>query len=148
MKSAAKLSPARRMIAAMILAGTAMAGLATPASAQLNLVRFEGYWDQDEKRTDAINWFTFAAHGHEKRKFALTHVEGDNRRGGNAGWAPQFHPVTNIEGREHEVSTFFSAEPGHKITVAGMLVSGGLDIVLNTVIVMTAIPEPVSSPVD
>ena len=69
------------------------------AEAQMNLARFEGYWDPGQKRTDAVNWINLAAHGHAERKFAVTYIEGERVDGGAGGlWSPQFLPVANVLG--------------------------------------------------
>ena len=108
------------------------------AEAQMNLARFEGYWDPGQKRTDAVNWINLAAHGHAERKFAVTYIEGETVDGAAGGlWSPQFLPVTNVLGRAHEVDVLFAATPDQKITIVGMMEAGGQDLVLNTAIVMS-----------
>lgn len=108
------------------------------AEAQMNLARFEGYWDPGQKRTDAVNWINLAAHGHAERKFAVTYIEGERVEGDAGGlWSPQFLPVTNVLGQAHEVDVLFAATPEQKITVVGMMEAGGQDLILNSAIVMS-----------
>ncbi len=133
------MNPLNRSLA-KIAAGVVLVWLTmvSAAQAELNVARFEGYWDPDGKRTDAINWITLAARGQAQRKFAVTYIEGESSEGGAGGlWEPQFLPVTNVEGRKHDVATFFAATAQQKVTIDAMMTDGGEDLILTSVVVMS-----------